>query len=100
MTRNYLVIAAAVALSSGAYAQIPSDHNPAVKDPAVHTMTAAAPGRNSFTESQAQGRIAKAGYTGVSKLTKDANGVWQGKAMKDGKAVSVSLDYKGDLAVR
>jgi hypothetical protein len=99
MIRTILAIATAVAASSGAYAQS-NDHNPAVKDAHVHTTAASAAGRNSFSESQAQGRIAKAGYSGVSKLTKDANGVWQGKATKNGRPVMVSLDYKGDVVVR
>lgn len=101
MIRQFLVIAVAITASSGVYAQTAtSDHNPAVKDSHVHATAKPAAGRNSFTETQAQGRIAKAGYSGVGKLAKDANGVWQGQAMKDGKPVMVSLDYKGDVTAR
>ena len=89
-----MAAAAALLVTSGANA---GSHNPAVKDPTVATTQAAAKGRNSFTESQAKGRIAKAGYANVSKLTKNANGVWQGIAMKDGAKVNVALDYKGDV---
>lgn len=53
------------------------------------------PGASSYTEGQAKGAIESAGYTGVGPLTQNANGLWQGKATKDGKEVSVSVDYKG-----
>lgn len=92
-------IAAAI-LSTGAYAQTHGDsHNPAVKDPHARTTMLAAKGRNSFTESQARGRIAKAGYARVSALAKNENGVWQGKAIRRGKMVNVALDYKGNVTV-
>ena len=52
-------------------------------------------GANSFTEAQAKSAIESAGYTGVGALTQNANGLWQGPAMKDGAAVTVSVDYKG-----
>jgi putative membrane protein len=54
-------------------------------------------GANSFTEAQAKDRIENAGYSGVSGLAKDDNGVWRGQATKDGKAVSVALDYQGHV---
>ena len=59
-----------------------------------------AAGANSFTEAQARSRLEQNGYTGVSALKKNDNGVWQGTAQRDGKAVSVSLDYKGDIITR
>ena len=57
--------------------------------------TGPTPGANSYTESQARSAIESAGYTGVGALTQNTNGLWQGKAMKDGAEVSVSVDYKG-----
>ncbi|PVM83378.1 hypothetical protein [Caulobacter endophyticus] len=53
------------------------------------------PGASSYTEAQAKSAIESAGYTGVGPLTQNENGLWQGKAAKDGKEVSVSVDYKG-----
>ena len=98
MYKHIIVAAAAAGMATGAFAQTHTgSHNPAVKDPAPHATTAPAKGRNSFTEAQAQGRMAKAGYTDVSKLAKDKNGVWQGTAMKDGAKVNVALDYKGNV---
>ena len=89
-----MAAAAAMLVTTGANA---GSHNPAVKDPAVATTQLAAKGHNSFTESQAQGRNAKAGHTSGSKLAKNENGVWQGTAMKDGAKVNVALDYKGNV---
>jgi putative membrane protein len=56
-----------------------------------------APGANSFTEGQAKSRIESQGFTSVSALTKDDQGIWRGKATKDGKTVTVSLDFHGDV---
>lgn len=100
MKNSLIAAAAALALSTGAFAQANTgSHNPAVKPATAHTTEAAAKGRNSFTESQAQGRIAKAGYSNISPLMKNANGVWQGKATKDGATVNIALDYKGNVTV-
>ncbi len=100
MHRKIIGAALATGFATAAFAQADTgSHNPAVKNPTVHTTAMAAKGRNSFTESQARGRIAKDGYTGVSKLMKNANGVWQGTAMKGGAKVNVALDYKGNVTV-
>jgi hypothetical protein len=74
--------------------------NPAVKSPNDMTGAALAKGHNSFTKGQAKGRIEKAGYTGVSGLALDGDGLWQAQAMKDGQAVHVALDYKGNIAAQ
>jgi len=54
-------------------------------------------GANSFTEAQAKDRIVAAGFTSVSSLAKDGDGVWRGNAMKDGKAAKVAVDFKGNV---
>jgi hypothetical protein len=54
-------------------------------------------GRNSFTEGQAKSKIEEAGYTGISDLKKDDNGVWRGKASKGGSSTNVSLDFQGNV---
>ncbi len=54
-------------------------------------------GANSFTEGQAKDRIVAAGFTSVSSLVKDGDGVWRGNAMKDGKTVKVAVDFKGNV---
>jgi opacity protein-like surface antigen len=104
--RNLLVTAAALAfVASAAMAQT---QNPPAKDgpqnSAINTesssnrqVTAPVAGANSFTEGEAKSRIEKMGFANVSDLKKDDNGVWRGKAMKDGRAVAVSLDYQGNV---
>lgn len=64
------------------------------------TPIAPLPGANSFTESQARSRLESSGFTGVTNLKKDANGIWQGTATKDGKQQTVSLDYKGNIVAK
>ncbi len=61
------------------------------------TEAAPVPGANSFTEGQAKSHIEDAGYSNVSGLAKDANGIWRGQAQKDGKSVAVALDYQGNV---
>ena len=100
MRLHLIAAATAAALATVAVAQPDTgSHNPSTKNPTAHTTAMAAKGRNSFTEAQARGRIEKAGYTAVSKLAKNKNGVWQGTATKDGANVNVALDYKGNVTV-
>ena len=64
------------------------------------TDAAQTPGASSFTEAQARGAIEAAGYTAVSALTQDANGLWKGTATRDGKSTAVSVDYKGAVSTQ
>ena len=92
-------VAAALLCAGAASAQTTADpnagQNAAVKDPKV-ASGAPSKGANSFTKKQAMGRMAKAGYP-VSDVAKDKDGLWHGSAMKDGKTVDVSLDFKGNV---
>jgi hypothetical protein len=56
-------------------------------------------GANSFTESQAKARIEAKGFADVSALKKDDKSIWRGTARKDGKSVSVALDYQGNVVI-
>ncbi|NEI72897.1 PepSY domain-containing protein [Rhizobium lusitanum] len=56
-------------------------------------------GKNSFTEAQAKSRIENAGYTDVSGLKLDDQGVWRAMASKDGKQGSVSVDFQGNVVM-
>jgi hypothetical protein len=47
--------------------------------------------------SQAQSRIEAAGYSDVTGLAKDKNGVWRGMATKNGTTGHVSVDYQGHV---
>ena len=68
---------------------------------AVATTSANAPepahGHNSFTAGQAKTRIENNGYSNVTDLQEDNNGVWHGKAEKNGAQTMVWLDYKGNV---
>jgi hypothetical protein len=46
---------------------------------------------------QAKTRIEAAGYTGVSGLAKDKDGVWRATASKGGTSSNVALDYQGNV---
>ena len=70
---------------------------PAVKSPSTTNPAAPVPGANSFTEAQAKARIESNGYTQVSGLKKDSNGVWTGSAMKGGQKVNVKVDFQGNV---
>ena len=58
------------------------------------------PGANSFTESQAVDRIEKAGFTTVSGLKKDDQGIWRATGMQAGKSISIALDFKGNVVAK
>lgn len=94
---------AALALAGAASAQNAPQNNstapPAVARGSTDSKTTAAPvpGKNSFTEAQAKERLEKHGYTAVSGLKKDEQSIWRGTATKDGKSVSVAVDYQGNI---
>jgi hypothetical protein len=85
-------------------AQLNPSNNSSATAPAVTTSnannkTAAAPvkGRNSFTMNEARRRIEKGGFTQVTGLKKDGDGIWRGKGMKNGASVDVYCDYQGNV---
>jgi hypothetical protein len=55
------------------------------------------PGANSFTEGQARSRLEAQGFSNVTEMRKDDQGIWRGKAMRNGQSVSVAIDYKGTV---
>src|SRR5882762_8227463 len=68
-------------------AQAPADSSPS-KD---NNPAAAAPiaGARSLTEGEAKSRIELQGFTNVTALKKDNEGIWRGKAQRQGKPVDV-----------
>jgi hypothetical protein len=101
MKRSFLILCAGLMLTGAASAQNPpakpGPHNNAVNSPGQNNSSAPVAGRNSFTEGQAKSKIEEAGYSGVSNLKKDDNGVWRGKASKGGSATNVSVDFQGNV---
>ena len=107
--RKVLLAAACVAIALPAFAQQQPARQPANRDantPAVNTPNSPPnPGApvavaNSFTEGQAKSRIETNGFSSVSDLRKDDQGVWRGKAMKAGKSTDVSVDFQGNVTPR
>lgn len=77
----------------------PSDVN-ASGTSTIVAPTALEKGANSFTEGQVRKRVEGAGFTSVTGLKKDDQGIWRGQATKDGKSVSIGFDYKGNMSAQ
>ncbi len=71
---------------------------PAVTTSNADSKTAAAPvkGANSFTMDEARRRIEASGFSQVTGLKKDDDGIWRGQAMRGGASVPVFCDYQGN----
>lgn len=103
------IIAATIISLAASSAMAQQKNPPANQDPSTPAVTspkagnnpgAPAAGANSFTEDQAKSRIEAQGFTNVSGLAKDKDGVWRGKASKGGKNQDVSLDYQGNIVAK
>lgn len=96
------IFAAALLLSATAALAQSQTPSTSQTTPAVSTgQNPVAPiaGKNSFTEDQAKSRIEAAGYTDVTGLKLDNQGVWRATAKKDGKDTGVSLDFQGNVTM-
>lgn len=101
--KNLVIAGAVTLLSTAALAQQPANptgETPAVTTPDSGNPTAPVAGENSFTEEQAKERIEAAGYTAVTGLMLDSQGVWRAKATKGGAEVDVGLDYQGNIVTQ
>jgi hypothetical protein len=98
---HYSLLTAALLVASPALAQNPPaadrPNNNAVNSSDQNNSNRPVAGANSFTEGQAKSKIEEAGYTNVTSLKKDDNGVWRGKASKGGSSTDVSLDFQGNV---
>lgn len=100
--RSIYSVPIVLALTAGvALAQTPpannGPNNNAVNSGNGNNPGAPVKGANSFTMGQAKSRIEARGYRQVKGLKKDANGVWRGTAVKDGKSSAVSVDFQGNV---
>ena len=76
-------------------------NTPAVNSPnSPPNPGAPAAGANSFTEGQAKSRIEDQGFKNVKDLKKDDSGVWRAKADQNGKTVTVSVDFQGNVVAQ
>ena len=71
--------------------------NPAIRTEEGNNASRPVAGANSFTEGEAKSRIEARGFSNVSELKKDDQGIWRGKAEQNGRMVSVALDYQGNV---
>ena len=101
MKSSILILCASLITATAASAQNPpaqsGPNNNAVNSSGQNNSNAPVAGRNSFTESQAKSRIEEAGYTNVTELKKDDNGIWRGHASKGGSSTQVSVDFQGNV---
>jgi hypothetical protein len=101
MKRSILIAGFALLASTTAFAQNPPAQsgpgNNAVNSAGQNNASAPVAGANSFTEGQAKSKIEDAGFTNVTELKKDDNGVWRGKASKGGTSTAVSVDFQGNV---
>lgn len=102
MKRSLLFVCIGLLAATTASAQTPPAQsgpgNNAVNSAGQNNSDAPVAGRNSFTEGQAKSKIEEAGFTNVTELKKDDNGVWRGKASKSGSAATaVSVDFQGNV---
>lgn len=82
-----------------------SQQNPAMTNPSVQqppdspagSDTPPIPGANSFAEPQARSLIESKGFSQVSPLVNDSQGIWRGTAMNGTQKVGVSVDFKGNV---
>ena len=90
-----------VTLGAASAQQVPANpsapSNPPISTPSTPSAATPAPGANSFTEAQAKARLENLGFTAVSSLLKDNDGIWRGTATKAGRTTSVSIDYQGNV---
>jgi hypothetical protein len=94
--KTFMLTAAVCSIFAvGAHAQT-STTSPA-PTPAPADANAPLPGANSFTEGQAKSRLEANGYSAITGLKKDDNGVWKGTATHGGQSVTVSVDYRGNI---
>jgi hypothetical protein len=57
-------------------------------------------GANSFTEAQAKARIEQAGFSKVTGLRKEGDGIWRATATKGDARVNVALDFRGNVTTQ
>ena len=107
MKRILMIAASALtlALSSAAFAADKPAANPDATDttsamPSPQTGVddkAPLPGANSFTEAQVKSRLEENGFTEVTGLVLDDQGIWRGTAKMNAKPFDVAVDYRGNI---
>jgi hypothetical protein len=68
--------------------------------PALRAPTTAQASVRAFTKDQAKSQIEAKGYSNVSGLRKDAEGIWRGNAERDGLPINVTLEVNGNVTAK
>ena len=91
------LVASVVVANAAGPAASDSPSNAAVMTSDANSGPQPVKGANSFTEDQAKSRIEGKGYSQVSALTKDQDGIWRGKAKKGTDLHDVAVDFQGNV---
>lgn len=106
LAATVITVMAGAGLAGGAVAQNagpPANHyagTPAVAKSDVNNPGAPVAGANSFTKAEAKSRMEKAGYSNISDLNKDKDGIWRATASKGDTNVDVALDFQGNVVTK
>jgi len=57
-------------------------------------------GDNKFSQDEAKAKIAEQGFSEISELKKSDDGIWIGKAQREGGSFEVALDFEGNVFFR
>ncbi|HYF08490.1 MAG TPA: hypothetical protein VD970_12775 [Acetobacteraceae bacterium] len=97
--RGWFVCAAILAgLGGAAHAQTSvGDVAPAAPSVSPDAGAGVVPNGDEVNEDRARLRIEGAGYSDVSRLSRDGEGVWRGQAMRGGRRMNVGVDRSGNV---
>jgi putative membrane protein len=102
--RAALAGVASIALIGTAFAQTPPTTSPPADAPMATAPStdpnAPLPGANSFTEKSGQRAHGKAGFSQVSQLKKDDQGIWRATARRGDEPTNVALDFRGNVVAK
>lgn len=99
MKLRSLIVAFAMVAAGSAFPQTSTTSPLPAPRPAVDGGSPL-PGANSFTETQAKEKLIAEGYSAVTNLKKDEQGVWRGTATHAGANKSVAVDYRGNISTK
>ena len=86
-----------VSADTGPAVAIEAPTNEAVDTTPGNEAGAPFAGANSFTEGQALSRLGEMGYSNPMDMRMGEDGIWRGKAQKDGQTVDVAVDFQGNV---
>lgn len=90
-------IGAAAPPTAGVPADPNAPANPPIRRPDDGKADLPAPGANSFTEAQVRSRLESRGYVAIEGLSRGGDGIWRGRATRNGKTDQVAVDYQGNV---